>query len=58
MVLFKIGFIIVVEIIIVIQLVNGYKLFDEWESNVDIKVKVKYMILTFYFDIFDIKNLI
>ena len=35
---------------------NGYKLLDGWEPNVDIEVEVKYVVLIFYFDIFDIEN--
>ena len=44
----------VVEIIIVVQLVNGYKLLD---VNVNMIIEVKYMILVLYFDVFDIEDL-
>ena len=44
----------IVKIIIGIQLMNGYELLND---NVDVIVGVKYIIILFYFDIFDIKNL-
>ena len=39
---------------IVVQLTNDYKLLNIY---VDVIVEVKYMITLFYFDIFDIENL-
>ena len=54
MILFKIGFIVVVEIIIVVQLMNGYKLLV---VNVNVGIEMKYIILLFYFDVFDFENL-
>ena len=43
----------VVEIIIVLHLVNDYKLLD---IEVDVIVWMKYMIVLFCFDIFDIET--
>ena len=55
--LFKIGLLVIIEIMVIKQWVNGYKLLDGWESNVDVDIEVKYVISIFYFDILDIKNL-
>ena len=57
MIFFKFGLLVVIEKTIVVQLVNDYKLLNEWEPSVDIEVEVKYVILIFYFDIFIFRSL-
>ena len=49
----KLDLLVVVEIIIVLHLVNDYKLLD---IEVDVIVWMKYMIVLFCFDIFDIET--